>query len=787
MKLTIDEKICDLASGPVAVPGFDARDLSDVERCREGRSLRLTLPVTPANDRLLGFPRDPHGAESFNMGLHTASLTEGGAVLLAGTVRLVAAADDGFTVEIRTGGARWAKNAAKRMFNAIPVEYSVRLTPAEICSGWTDGTPVKFLPVHRDEYPQKNSSSDLLPAERLLSTDDYHPFLSVAALLEAIASDAGCRIESRFLETPFFRSLYLSGAYPSRDTEVLRRRMDFCAGRLTEATAAADNLGRIYANPFRAGSSVGNLVETAKAGSTDDTEAVLTDLYDNGGCFGVEAGEVAFRPPIAVGTGFEYYLRYTTAHRILTRERLKGVDSVYLGTGNDLRFTLANRYPDRREALTTGYAYRVVVFGHAAGAQYRLTYTRNLLPGTLWTEFSARTAAVTTPSDGTCTQPVLQVKNGDKWVDYTGDWALYDGYVEQTGTTTVELRVRTPPEEISPTAPKTFSTIYFHGGEAGMAFTLHRECRVRPCFSSHPGYGETIVFADIAQLPVRQAVLLEAVQHLFNLRFYTDEAEKRLYIEPADDFYDRSRVVDWSGKTDFTQPVEFRDLSAGIHETRTWCYRDGDGATSRFDAQGDAPFGAWTVETGSYASLEGERRIVSPLFAPTVNSAGHYANAPSALLPQVGNRDDPVADGAESFTPRIVRYCGMHPLPPGERWGYPSSGEAYPLAAFHFAGDAVQEGFTLCFEDRDGQMGLHRYYDRQTAQEALRQQVTLSLRIEPREFEALFVPGAGGVYISSVFRLDAGSETLLATLAKIETYDPAAASTRCVFTRLAEE
>lgn len=787
MKLTIDDKTCDLACGPIAVPGFDARDLSDAERCREGRSLRLTLPVTPANDRLLGFPRDPHGTQSFNMALHTARLTEDDAELLAGTVRLLAAADDGFRVEIRTGGVRWAKNAAKEMFNTIPVAYEVQLTPTAICNGWTDNAPVKFLPVQRDEYPQKNSSSDLLPAERLLSVDDYHPFLNLAALFGAIAGNAGYRIESRFFETDLFRSLYLSGAYPARDTEMLRRRMDFCAGRLTEATTTADRLGRVYANPFVAGNSVGNLVEIAKAGSADDRGEVPTELHDNGNCFETKAGKIGFRPLTAVSAGFEYFLRYTTAHRILTRERLLGIDSVYLGPGNDLTFALANRYPDRRGSLSAGYAYRVVVFDHETGAQYRLTYTRNLIPNMRWTEFSGRTAAVTTPPGGTCTEPALQVKNGDAWLPHAGDWALYDGHVQETGQTTVEVRVRTPPEALSPTAPKNFNTIYFHGGEEGTAFTLHRECRVRPCFSAHPGYGEAVRFTDVAQLPVRQIVLLNAVQHLFNLRFYTDEAEKRLCIEPADNFYDRSRVVDWSAKTDFSQPVEFSDLAATIHERRTWCYSEGDGATARFDAAQGAPFGSWTAHNPSRAALEGEQRIINPLFTPTVNAAGHYANAPTALLPQVGNRDDPATAGGETFTPRIVRYCGMHPLPAGERWGYPSNGDTYPLAAFHFAGDDAQEGFTLCFEDRDGQQGLHRRYDRQAAQESMRQQITLWLRIEPREFEALFRRKEGEAHIGSVFRLDVGRETVLATLARIETYDPQAASTRCTFTRLLEE
>ena len=60
----------------------------------------------------------------------------------------------------------------------------------------------------------------------------------------------------------------------------------------------------------------------------------------------------------------------------------------------------------------------------------------------------------------------------------------------------------------------------------------------------------------------------------------------------------------------------------------------------------------------------------------------------------------------------------MHPLPGDERWGYPSGRSEYPLAAFHFAGDDAAEGFTLCFEDRDGQQGLHRFYDGQVRREA---------------------------------------------------------------------
>ena len=79
----------------------------------------------------------------------------------------------------------------------------------------------------------------------------------------------------------------------------------------------------------------------------------------------LENGMIRFAPPTRVSVGFEYYLRYTTDHRILDRTRLRGFDSVYLGPGSELRFTLANRYTDRRpemEAILERSGREVTVF-----------------------------------------------------------------------------------------------------------------------------------------------------------------------------------------------------------------------------------------------------------------------------------------------------------------------------------------------------------------------------------------------------------------------------------------
>ncbi|WP_418982340.1 hypothetical protein [Alistipes sp.] len=786
MELKIDGQVCDRSGDRIAVPGYDAAKMCGADGWREGRRMRLSVPATPRNDAILNHPRDPHAAVRFQDAQHRAELTADGAVLLAGTVRLLAASDEGYTLEIRDGGAGWAHQAAQRMFNALGVEYAASLTPSTILASWTEPTPVRFFPIHRDEYPQRNSPSDLLPAERMLSVDDYHPFLHIATLVGTVFAEAGYYLESRFFASEFFRSLYLSGAYPARDTRAQAARMGFFARRLGAATAQANSSGRVYADPRALYNSVGNIVETATPQTVDSDGEPIPELANNGGCFSLTGGAIVFTPPTEVSAGFEYYLRYTTDHRILTRTQLRGFDSVYLGPGSEMRFTLANRYEDRRERIMANYTYRIVVFDHAAGAQYRLTFTRDGAAGSAWTEFAARSAQVTTPALGTFADPVLWVRSGSGWTVYAGDWALYDGYVGETGQTTVELRVRTAAEVVSPAAPKRFDTIYFFGAEAGMSLTLHKECSLQPRFVAGPGFGSPIRFADVAQHRIRQAELLEALAHLFNLRFWSDEATRTVYAEPADDLFGAGPQADWRARSDFSQPVVREPIVPEIHERRTWCYGAGDGAVTRFAAQTGTELGAWTACAPSPAAKQGEQVLRNALFHPTLSSAGHYLNAPSALLLQMGDRDAAQDDGS-GFTPRIVRYAGLHPLPQNERWGYPSTGAAYPLAAFHFAGDAAAEAFTLCFEDRDGAQGLNRYYRRQVAQEESLERITLSVRLAPHEFEALFTPGCGAPELRSVFRIDTGAGCVRATLQSIGDYDPDARTARCTFIRLPED
>jgi hypothetical protein len=212
------------------------------------------------------------------------------------------------------------------------------------------------------------------------------------------------------------------------------------------------------------------------------------------------------------------------------------------------------------------------------------------------------------------------------------------------------------------------------------------------------------------------------------------------------------------------------------HQVRTLAYRsEAGGAVERFNREWATKFGSWSRTTHSKVALQGEKREAQLIFSPTLSVAGVVATAQSALLLEVGDRDgDELADTAL----RVVRYEGMQALPKGERWGFPSYGTSYPLAAFH-----LPERFTLCFEDRDAAEGLHRYYDGEWLRDERRRSLSFSLLLWPDEVASLGDYGSQGANVGSRFLLSTSGESLYYNLQAVEEYDVRRRVARCRFSR----
>ena len=786
MRLFIDGKEYPVDCNAGFSLNYDDTLTHDIDAMRSGAKVEITIPATTETDILFADAVQPLAAERFASAIHYAVITVEGMEMVSGVIRLKQAVGRGgaathYRAEILTGAPQWVKNAAQTMLHDTPVKYECILSPAEMCRTWTDDSPVKFFPVHHDSYRRHHSSVSIMPPEKIMMTDDYHPFISVEAVVRAVFESAGYSISSRFIESDLFRSLYMSGAFAHTDTSAHRRNMDFVAGRTEDVSAVADDSGRVYASAVVVKHSLGNLVDTAASEIQDGDASQPTGFFSNNGCFSLVKGVAAFTPLTAVNVGFEYNIAYVTDYVIESRSRLRGFNTIYLENGVHVPFTLANRFKDYRNEAKSAYEYKLMIFDNMPeGTKYRLDALIDG-KGVVLAETSERMCKVVTPP-GSAPQDIVLMYYSSTFGKYrraTNDWALYAGYIEYRGRTEVEITLQTPTEELNAMTPRRFEGIYFEGADPGMTLTLLKRTTMRPIFSSRPGYGSRLSFADMMRYGVRQTALLQALQQMFNLRFMTDENTRTVFIEPYDDFYGDT-VAEWSDKIDFDADIFFEDPSLKVHQRRSLAYRDGEGAVLRFEKEHNTSFADWCHTAASTATLEGEQASINPLFAPTLNGKGHFYNAEDAFIIEVSDSDD--ADDDTFITPRIVRFAGIQPLPAGQRWGYPYSKAAYPLAAFHLAEECgTARPFTLCFCDRDGLTGLNRYYTHQLACEERGLRITLRMHLTPADAAALFDGSVEGPSVRSLFRLRTGGQSALYTLEAVENYNPATGYARCTF------
>ncbi len=284
--------------------------------------------------------------------------------------------------------------------------------------------------------------------------------------------------------------------------------------------------------------------------------------------------------------------------------------------------------------------------------------------------------------------------------------------------------------------------MYIQGAETGMAFTLKADTMVTPYFAAYPGYGDVVDYHDVSQHELYQGDVVEALQHLFNLRYYTDTEARRLYIDPLDSIYDTSSVWDWSDRIITDRGFYFSDCGVDVARERLWGYQDGDGAISRSSPD----FGEWSYTLGNYVSTNRSQSLLNPIFSPSLNDEDD-----GVLL--VGDRDDSTIVNSLEFSPRVVYYMGL-------------DDDGDPRVVFHSA----EEGVSLCFEDRDGLTGLNQYYTSQIESEERSQYVTLYMSLSPFDLVGLYSPLDGRASVLSTFKLYIDGEWNNMRIESIEEY-----------------
>ncbi len=752
VKIIIDTTECDFDASLDISLSYSSGDLVDLESGRTGQTIKFKLPATPTNSAIFGIGGDTHPQTKFNTVWHEMRVEVDGITLFSGTAYLMQEVWESdqsryFVVECRGGVLSWASSASATLFKNIGISYSNTLTESNIKASWESDSPVKFFPIVRDSYDDEGSSVDVTGVRLLRSTDDYHPFIQVSALVEAIFSDSGYTVESQTAATELFDELYISGSYSSAENSAARSAMGFYVKRADDGATTTDYNGRVSLSPHDQLSTVGNLA---------DLETTLTDseCYNYGNVLQMDSQALMFVPLTQISMGFEYYLHYTCVCQILSRSQLKGIDTLNTVDNGEIKWEITNRHIDQRDNIATGVLYRLMIFDYEQGDTYRLLGVSS----TGSTEVIAVVGSRFTDIEFTQTYDSYQLQKylTTGYLTTDEDWALYFGYVEEYSPTEIKITVRSSPSTYSPTSPKYFELQRLEGGVGATDFTLHAGTSIRPYFSEYPGYNSSITFEDIAQQSFYALDLLTSLQHLFNLRFSTNEESKVVTIESFDLFYN-GEECDWSDKVIQGEQIEFVDLAHEGYRTNTYGYQQSDGVVSRM---GD-DYGQWSFTVDSYAASSTSNTSLNPVLSASTNDD-------DGVL-AVGDRDDTTTVDSLSFSPRIARYFRLMEI----------EGENYslPYVAFH----SPDDGFTLCFEDRDDTEGLNRLY--QSYVELLRraQVVTLSLKLSALEYSNLFVPNDQSPSLRSIFCFELQGESFRTILHSITSYDPQSGVARCSF------
>lgn len=785
MKLFIDNKELEMDQEAQVSISLSIASITQVESGRTGYAKTIRVPITAQNRQILGDVEEIFSLEMFNQKQHSAHIEVDGCVVIQGQPMITkyektSNAEAWYHINIIGPGKEWIKMAAEKQLNELEIPFNKMLDSETVIQSWQNDQAVKFLPVQRDRFTL--DSGNVQGRVRMLSFEDYFPFIHVRSMMERIAAQAGYTIESQFMQEELFNSLHMSGKYTESDTENRKDKMGFLAKRFAAIQGTADRFGRVYADPLTSLNSIGNVVDSA-----DPEEVVngisLSGVYNQSNSFRKINGFIAFYPPETSVVGFEYFLKYRTEYRIKNRSELTCFNRVYLEDFYERIFKVMNPNVDRKAQYRDNWGYQLMVFDHIPGESYRFTYDRAGVGMVTLKTFNSRTTPIQTQLGTTISNPRLWLDTGGgNYIPYTGDWALYDGYVTETGEVDVAVTVRTPARTVYPSAPQYFDVIHFGGATPGMKITLSPETSLKPIFVGHPCEGTQVEFQQVAAHQVRQIHLINALKQMFNLYFYTDSNNKKIYIEPREMFYRNDVEVDWSQKIDLRRPITVEELGADMNEQFALSYQPGDGSVARWDSVNNQVMGRWSTPINNRFSKEGVKTYQNPLFSPTLNQTEIYPDAPEISMIQVGDRDrkgNVVSTDNLNFEPKIVRYQGLVPLSGNAWWGWPSFGQAYPKIAFH---NTTGNPFTLCFENRDGITGLHSFYDKTIEHYNFGKRITLYLNLSPCDIEPFIAPNSLKKDFRALFKLIIYGEEVRCRMEEIIDYNPSgSSSTKCSF------
>lgn len=787
----IDEKI-----DPAITIGI--ADIEEPENSSSGYSKTVEIPFTPHNMRVFGFTNELFSREQFNNALHTADYAVDDTVVMCGIAQIekfsYTAGRNGqvtagkFHVTVIGSSYEWITNARKKISELTNGE-TVTYTLDEVYKNSIrkDVSLIKFFPVDRGAFYTTTRDADnneVTTPRNGLNVLDYHPFINLWKLLLLIFK--GYTLHSSMKEV--FSTLYFSGYMPEiEDLSELKEENDFkCGSTLSDRTIEMRGYQAKAVNLFDKWVRENNNEDffVATEGILSKPSSSFCTVYKpTGNISAIFKLNVNFEMPVVDGSFVDTLkFGYPGSTFILSLK-----DSIQAQDGHTTEWPWGGRHVCFIKFKNPEKILHILQVDQIFGDDDIYRYDEY----TIITEAIKPAGQYLEAADGDRRYHQLVLEDGSQLTLGTKEatahieefFAVGIPYGVLNFDLTGSQALITQPYAIKGNQDLPFSVTFSYSNYittlSGKEYTIKvgATCDITPDFKNVIGTGDNVNISTIGGAET-QLDFLASIRQLFNLMFYTNPLSKEVFVEPRTSFYnlDRNAMIDWREKIDYSKEIIVEELGSDVGNSLKLAYADGPDVVQRYNWKNHTEIGAYTIPLKNKVADE-VKEIVNPTFAPFL--LRHVVSVGMTIPQNAPEKNQDIINEVElDITPIIGRFDGIYMRTKGTDLSkYPR----YPRLVFQDQNAGINMGFDD-LQSTPVLHGLNQYYQSNISAYNVGRRLTMYLKLEPQDIEAILLPNGLMRDLRGVFIVQHDGENVPCLLEGISDYNPAGGtSVKCQF------
>lgn len=348
---------------------------------------------------------------------------------------------------------------------------------------------------------------------------------------------------------------------------------------------------------------------------------------------------------------------------------------------------------------------------------------------------------------------------------------------------TFDVALQMPPQRYTnamsiPISELTLGCSNF-GGEGSITVYGSAEGSLKPDFGWGVPIRSEVKLSDIGGETTAES-MLRSIMQLYNLLVYTNPKTKQVFLYSFADFWHNDNVVDWRDRVDADSDISTTYVGDSIGKEILLTFAEGSPRIDYYNDRHKLPYSAFKKALPNKMATEAKEVQNETLTPPYMVRIKDEFGEGEGFIPAVALPDKEgdvlefnIADVPNTLIMIDTSKDAIASMPPLNTAIFDDIGGIQPSIVATY-GDT-----TLSFSDKDGKVGLHRYYGKQIALWEKAKRLTCYCRVEAWEVEALRY-NAENINFRSLFKLNIKGEDIYGRLESIE-YEPSNTTNKCVF------